>query len=321
MTRLLLIAMFAVPLAASRVPCQEEPPCHRIDARSPEGLRQLFRYDGQPMPLVSAHRGGALPGYPENCIATFEHTLQHTFSILEIDLQYTKDGKIVLHHDPTLERTTTGSGPVVEKTLEELKQLRLKDRDGQVTQYRMPTLDEALQWARGRTIVILDKKQVPVEVCVNKIQQHQAQAYAMIMAYSFDDIRTCHKRDGSIMMEIMIGNKQRLRGFDSTGVPWDRVVAFVGHTPPEDKPLLVQIHSKGTCCMAGTSRNLDRQLRVARAQDQDRLRRSYQQRLDLGVDLIETDLPVGVGGLLFSEPHIPDSKSRFFHLPPNSTRR
>ena len=39
-------------------------------------------------------------GYPENCIATFEHTLRHTFSGLEIDLRYTKDGQIVLRRFP-----------------------------------------------------------------------------------------------------------------------------------------------------------------------------------------------------------------------------
>ena len=171
------------------------------------------------MPLLSAHRGGAVPGYPENCIATFEHTLRHAFSILEIDLQYTKDGQIVLHHDATLERTTTGTGRVADRTLQELKELRLKDKDGNVTEYRMPTLDEALQWARGKTIVILDKKAVPVEVCVKKIQEHRAQAYAMVMAYSFQDIQTCHKLDPDIMMEVMIGDHQRFRGFDETRCP------------------------------------------------------------------------------------------------------
>ena len=136
-----------------------------------------------------------------------------------------------------------------------------------MTEYRIPTLDEALQWARGKTIVILDKKTVPVEVCVKKIQEHHAQAYAMVMAYSFDDIQTCHKLDPDIMMEVMIGNQQRLRGFEAADVPWNRIVAFVGHTPPEDKELLEQIHAQGACCMAGTSRNLDRQLRVASDED------------------------------------------------------
>ena len=313
--RLALIVPIGVMLARGVGLAQEKSPFHRIDAGSPEGLRALFHYDGAAMPLVSAHRGGALPGYPENCIATFEHTLRHTFSILEIDLQRTKDGQIVLLHDPTLDRTTTGTGPVADRTLEELKRLRLKDSDGKVTQYRMPTLDEALRWARGKTVVILDKKKVPVEVCVKKIQEHRAQAYALVMAYSFDDVRTCHRLDAGIMMEAMIGNRQRLRGFDETGIPWNRVVAFVGHEPPEDKELLEQIHAQGACCMAGTSRNLDRQLRVAGDKDRDGLGRSYQSRLGFGIDLIETDLPIQVRALLYDPPKIPAAKARFFHMP------
>jgi glycerophosphoryl diester phosphodiesterase len=315
MMRLALIVVIGVMLARGIGFSQEGAGFHRIDAESPDGLRALFHYDGAAMPLVSAHRGGAVPGYPENCIATFEHTLRHTFSILEIDLQYTKDGHIVLHHDSTLDRTTSGTGPVADRTVRELKRLRLKDSDGNVTEYRMPTLDEALRWARGKTIVILDKKKVPVEVCVKKIREHRAQAYAMVMAYSFEDVQTCHRLDPDIMMEVMIGNRQRLRGFDAAGVPWDRVVAFVGHTPPEDKGLLEQIHAHGACCMAGTSRNLDRQLRVAGDEGLDRLRKAYQDRLDFGVDLIETDLPIQVGALLYNPPKIPAAKARFFHAP------
>jgi len=316
--RLFLIPRLVALIAVGTVFGRDETHLYRIDAKTPGGLRELFDYDGQTMPLLSAHRGGAVPDYPENCIATFEHTLRHTFSMLEIDLQFSKDGHIVLHHDSTLDRTTTGTGPVAGRTLKQLKQLRLKDKEGEPTDYRIPTLDEALQWARGKTIVVLDKKQVPVEVCVKKIQEHRAQAYAMVMAYSFEDIQTCYKLDADIMMEVMIGNQERFRGFQATGVPWDRVVVFVGHAPPDDKRLLQQIHAQGACCMAGTSRNLDRQLCVAGEEECDLLRSTYRSRLDFGVDLIETDLPIQVGALLYEQPEIPATKARFFHMPRQS---
>ena len=48
------------------------------------------------------------PGYPENCIETFENTLSHMPSFFEIDPQMTRDSVIVLMHDPTIDRTTTG---------------------------------------------------------------------------------------------------------------------------------------------------------------------------------------------------------------------
>src|SRR6185369_1446845 len=129
----------------------------------------LLKYTGESLPLVSGHRGGAAVGFPENCIATFEHTLANTFAMLEIDPRYAKDGAIVVHHDPTLERTTTGKGRVVDMTLQELKQLRLKDTEGNRTEFQIPTLDEVLDWARGKTIVVLDQKDVSVEARVKKI--------------------------------------------------------------------------------------------------------------------------------------------------------
>src|SRR5688572_20012996 len=89
---------------------------HRLDPRTPEGLRELFRRTGEPLPVLSAHRGGPMKGFPENCLATFSNTLQHTFSLMEIDPRYTKDGEIVLFHDATLERTSTGRGRVADLT-------------------------------------------------------------------------------------------------------------------------------------------------------------------------------------------------------------
>src|SRR5690606_36276711 len=57
---------------------------HVIRIDSPDKLKDFFRYTTDPVPLVSAHRGGARPGFPDNCIATFENTLRHTPAILEV---------------------------------------------------------------------------------------------------------------------------------------------------------------------------------------------------------------------------------------------
>src|SRR5262245_16752678 len=171
---LILIALLFIPkLALAQAQAGKSaasPGQHIIDPKSPQQMMDLFKYTGEPIPLVSGHRGGAAVGFPENCIPTFEHTLQHTFAMLEIDPRYAKDGAIVVHHDPGLERTTTGQGLVVNHTLADLKQLRLKDTAGDVTDYQMPTLDEAIQWARGKTILVLDQKDVPVEARVKKVE-------------------------------------------------------------------------------------------------------------------------------------------------------
>lgn len=288
---------------------------HAINPQNPHGLRELFKYTGEPLHFVGAHRGGSRPGFPENCIAAFENTLEHTFAIMEIDPRYTKDGAIVVHHDPTLERTTTGKGRVVDLTLPELKELRLKDIEGTVTEFQIPTLDEVLEWARGKTVLVLDQKDLPVEARVRKIEEHRAEAYTMLIVYSFKEAQKCHDLNKNIMMELMIPNRQKFDEFDRTGVPWSNIIAFVGHTPPGDRELLRMIHAKGTCCMVGTSRNLDRELALNPAGGAGAIEQRYGDLLEYGADVIETDLPREVGELLYGESAIPESKSRFFQSP------
>ena len=317
--RSLLMVALALPLMAKAQETASK--LHRLDAKTPAGLQELFRYDKEPLPLVSAHRGGgAGAGYPENCIATFEHTLQHSFAMLEIDPRYTKDGAIVVHHDDKLERTTTGKGPVKDHTLAELKKLRLKDSAGTVTDYEMPTLDEVLEWARGKTILVLDQKDVPVAARVKKIEEHKAEACAMLIVSSFKDVQACYQLNPNVMTEVMIPNREKVAEFDKLGVPWKNVIAFVGHAPPEDVELYKAIHERGARCMIGTSRNLDKQVIAGDVKDINELEPKYRAFLSRGADLIETDIPVPLGPMLFgSEPKLPQTKAKFF-LPPDKQR-
>lgn len=277
---------------------------YRIDARTPAGLRMLFAAGG-PLPMVSAHRGGVADGVPENSLAAFAHTLRHTFAVMEVDPRYTKDGQIVLHHDATLDRTTTGKGAVINHTLAELKDLRLKDPSGRVTTETIPTLDEALEWARGRTVLILDHKDVPLEARVRKITEHKAEAHAMVIVYSFKEAQACHELNPNIMMEVMIPDRGKADEFERTGVPWNRVVAFVGHAAPADPAIFVLVHRRGARCIVGTSRNLDRRLLRAPPASLDTVAHDYRALRTQGADLLETDLPVRVGRLLQAGEEIP----------------
>jgi glycerophosphoryl diester phosphodiesterase len=314
-----LITMLTVPnlTLTKEVPCSysESSQLHTIKLRNPQDLQELFRYTGEYLYFVSAHRGGPQSKFPENCIATFENTLKNTFAVMEIDPRYTKDGEIVVHHDTTLERTTTGKGRVMELMLQELKELHLKDTEGMVTDFQIPTLDDVLQWARGKTILVLDQKDVSVEARAKKITEHQAEAYAILIVYSFSDAQKCYELNKNIMMEVMIPNRERFHEFDKLGIPWSNIIAFVGHTPPADKELFKMIHAKGACCIVGTSRNLDREFIVNRASGTGAIQQRYRALLQQGADVIETDLPREVGKLLYGESEIPASKSQFLQRP------
>lgn len=72
--------------------------------------------------MVYAHRGGAKLR-PENTLVAFDHGLSLGADGLELDVHLSRDGVVVVHHDPILERTTNGSGPVASHTAAELAAL------------------------------------------------------------------------------------------------------------------------------------------------------------------------------------------------------
>ena len=73
--------------------------------------------------LHIAHRGGALLA-PENTLVAFRQAVErYRTDMLELDVHLSRDGELVVAHDPTLERCTDGEGPLAERTLAELQQL------------------------------------------------------------------------------------------------------------------------------------------------------------------------------------------------------
>ena len=105
-------------------------------------------------PLVAAHRGGALL-WPENSLTAFRNALALGADFLETDVHLTADGEVVVLHDPTLDRTTTGSGPVVARTKGDLSGLRLKGPNDAVTTDGVPTLAELLGLLGGSSARLL----------------------------------------------------------------------------------------------------------------------------------------------------------------------
>jgi len=113
-------------------------------------------------PLVAAHRGGAAL-WPENSLLAFRGALALGVDALEFDLHLTRDGEVVVIHDATLERTTTASGPVRDRTLAEIRSARIKARDGTITDERVPTFAEVLELARPNPVELLPEIKVGVD--------------------------------------------------------------------------------------------------------------------------------------------------------------
>jgi glycerophosphoryl diester phosphodiesterase len=86
-------------------------------------------------PLVFAHRGGSALA-PENTIEAFDNGLALGADGLELDVHLSRDGVVVVHHDRTLDRTTSLRGPVVARTAGELAAARVPAFDAVLARYR-----------------------------------------------------------------------------------------------------------------------------------------------------------------------------------------
>ncbi|SJN47692.1 glycerophosphodiester phosphodiesterase family protein [Sphingobacterium sp. JB170] len=106
--------------------------------------------------FVVAHRAD-WRNFPENSIGAIRSAIAMGVDVLELDVQRSKDGVLLLMHDATVNRTTSGNGKVADMDYAALEMLRLKNGAGRVTSEHIPTLEETLLEIKGKVLVNLDK--------------------------------------------------------------------------------------------------------------------------------------------------------------------
>ncbi|SDL32209.1 cytoplasmic glycerophosphodiester phosphodiesterase [Sphingobacterium mizutaii] len=255
-----------------------------FNLKTVDDLYHFLTYNENSYPLVSAHRGGPSDGFPENAIPTFAEVASKMPAIIECDIAMTKDSVLVLMHDETLDRTTTGKGKLSRKTFEELKELKLKDNNGVVTNYRIPTLEDALQWGIGRVIYTLDvKKSVPYEKVIELIRKTKAEANSIIITYSANQAEVVNRLAPDLMISATIKNTDDLNRLSEMSIPDTRLIAFVGTREP-DTALYTLLRQHGIKSILGTIGNLDRSAERAGYQ-------LYADFIVRGADVLSTDRP------------------------------
>lgn len=105
---------------------------------------------------VCAHRGYWKEA-PENSVKAIERAIHNEIDYIEIDVRKTKDGKLILMHNSTIDKTTNGTGKVSDLTYDEITSYYMY-HDGNLTNERVPLLSEALMSARGKIYVDIDMK-------------------------------------------------------------------------------------------------------------------------------------------------------------------
>lgn len=155
--------------------------------------------------LYIAHRG-ASAYEPENTLRAFRKALELGANAVELDVRLTKDRKIVVIHDSTLDRTTNASGKVSDFSLEEIRKLNAGKNE------RIPTLREALRFLRGKCTIIVEVKESGFEEeLVREVKNVQN---VIVSSFNPRIIRKIKKINKNIVTGfVFVNNVKKLPGF------------------------------------------------------------------------------------------------------------
>jgi len=260
----------------------ETPASHYRSFTDAVQLQAYMKWHPGKKPLISAHRGGPMGHFPENAVETFENTLRYAPCLIECDVRTTKDNRLVMMHDDTLDRTTTGSGKVSDHTLPELKKMFLEDNQNNITPYRIPTFGETLRWAVGRSVLTVDvKRDTAFARVISEIRKNKAEGHAVIIVYSIDDLKAVHGLAPDLVVSAPAGGIDGVRELLAAGVPFSNICAFVGvYQPPAE--VYDQLHQRGISTILGTMHNLDKKAETRGIQ-------VYRELCRKGADILSTD--------------------------------
>jgi glycerophosphoryl diester phosphodiesterase len=230
-------------------------------------IRTLHYQGGAEMkPIVIAHKGAS--GHaPENTLLSFQRAIDLGAHMIELDLRETLDGELVCVHDPTVDRTTNGTGAIHELTYKELRGL-----DAGEGEY-IPLLTEVLRLASGKIKVNIDLKVIEVEKkLIDLIEDYKMVEDVLVSSFFHGTLGTLRDLSENIETAVLVE------------VPIDDLVVYamdfkVNAINPDHKlvtpELVEEAHSVGLKVYPWTVNDLQ----------------MMKQLLALGVDGLITDYP------------------------------
>lgn len=250
-------------------------------------LIETFKFQPNADAIISVHRGGkSITNYPENAIETLAYVYSNIpTAIFEIDVAKTKDNQLVLLHDNTIDRTTTGSGKLTDFTYQELQAFYLEDDFGNATEFKIPLFSSVLQWAKSNNVVLtVDiKRSVAIETVLDAIRAEKAEDVCVIITYDLKQAEKAYKLAPELLLSVSARNEKELDWLLHSNIPTENMLAFTGTRLSADA-FYKKIQSYGIKTILGTLGNLDKQ---AAAKGENLYKVWYKK----GIDVFATDRP------------------------------
>lgn len=236
--------------------------------------------------LNIAHRGAS--GHaPENTMAAFDKAVEMKADYIELDVQMSKDGHLVVIHDTTVDRTTNGTGRVKDLTLQELKQLDAGSWFApEYAGEKIPTLEEVLDRYRGKIGILIEIKEPSlypgieekVAKALKERNMHQPNnGKIIVQSFDHESMQKFHQLLPSIPVGVLLSHSRYKNGVTDEDLA--SFATYATYVNPSqllvDAELVQRIHSFGMKITPYTIQTQDEANRMIAA----------------GVDGIITDFP------------------------------
>ncbi|KAA5803841.1 glycerophosphodiester phosphodiesterase family protein [Alkalicaulis satelles] len=250
LARASLLPVFALLAACDPAPAPEAPPpppaLEQLQDEAQEETRAAAQEAGrwldgvdmgayldcareQGVTFLSAHRAGPRPGFAENDHLAMLESVADGAVFIEFDIGLTADDRLVLMHDRTIDRTTTGTGRVEEMSFDEIAAFRLVDNDGQVLDGRADEFHEFMAAADGIAFAQLDLKgSLTHERLLDEVRALDALDRVFVITYRLDQAIAVHEMAPEVMISAGIRSMDDVETLEAAGVDLTRIVAWLG---------------------------------------------------------------------------------------------
>ena len=161
---------------------------------------------------IYAHRGNS-GFFPENTMYAFKKSLDLGIYGIEIDVQKTKDGILVVHHDETLGRMFDGKGSIKKSTFEQLRELNLKDEElKNKADCKIPTLEEVLEFIKDTDLTLnieiknnkVRYKNIEKDI-LDIVKQYEMEDKVVISSFNYKSLKRISKLNSKVKTAYLVG--------------------------------------------------------------------------------------------------------------------
>ena len=229
-----------------------------------------------PIAVIGHRAGRGLR--PENTLAAIKNAIALGVDYVELDIRATADGKLVIMHDSTVDRTTNGKGQVKDLTSREIAALDAGSKfGGKYVGEHVPTFDQVLAACKGHVNIYVDHKSAPTSQIIDAIKAHGMQKHVLIYNNP-EELAEWKRLDARLPVMPSLPDEYRKPGGVADFEKKLPAEALDGGLDGWDAELVAQAHAAGVKVYVDNLGEYDNDA-------------GFEKAIKMGVDGIQTDYP------------------------------